>query len=124
MRRLALHLWWSLLAVFRLRPCPFMPTHVDDVPDTLHSRRVYVITEDGEPRCIVLLCPCGCGQTIHLNLLSQTRPCWTYEIHRSGTISLTPSIWRTKGCNSHFFIKRGKLIWCPDAVPTGKAIRG
>jgi hypothetical protein len=31
--------------------------------------------------------------------------------------SLHPSIWRIRGCRSHFFIKDGRIIWAKEAQP-------
>ncbi|WP_436231260.1 DUF6527 family protein [Caballeronia sp. LjRoot29] len=59
-----------------------------------------------------MICPCGCGEVIELNLLKQARPCWSAEEHPDGTISLVPSVWRQRGCRSHFFLRRGGIEWC------------
>lgn len=67
MKRIFLDLWRSFLAVIGLRQPPITSEYVDDVPDVLKPNTVYIVREDGEPWCLALLCPCGCGQTIHLN---------------------------------------------------------
>ncbi|MGE0288414.1 MAG: DUF6527 family protein [Bradyrhizobium sp.] len=59
-----------------------------------------------------MMCPCGCGEVIELNLLQQARPCWNAQEHQNGTVSVTPSVWRRKGCRSHFWLRRGRIDWC------------
>ena len=86
-------------------------TNTDDIPDTIEKNTFYLIGEKPHIWCGVLTCPCGCGEKIHLNLLPKGYPSWTYQKHKKGTISIHPSIWRTKGCRSHFFIKYNRIIW-------------
>jgi hypothetical protein len=59
-----------------------------------------------------LICPCGCGEVIELNLLEQARPRWSVQEHPDRTITLAPSVWRQKGCRSHFHLRRGRIDWC------------
>lgn len=56
-------------------------------------------------------CPCGCGEKIMLNLINDSKPCWEIEINEY-KFSIAPSIWRTKNCASHFWLKDNKIIWC------------
>jgi hypothetical protein len=73
---------------------------------------VYVAGEEPHLWAAALLCPCGCGEVIHLNLLEDTSPSWKVRKNRDGSITVMPSIWRTKGCHSHFFIRNGHVDWC------------
>ncbi|MEO9504908.1 MAG: DUF6527 family protein [Maribacter dokdonensis] len=57
-----------------------------------------------------LKCPCDCGDIIMLNLMTDTKPSWNVNIENKNP-SVYPSIWRTKNCKSHFWIKDGKLVW-------------
>lgn len=85
---------------------------VDEFPDLLKPSTLYVAGEDLHTWAAALLCPCGCGAVIELNLLRQASPCWSVRHHRDGSVSLMPSIWRSKGCRSHFFIRNSKIDWC------------
>jgi hypothetical protein len=85
---------------------------VDEIPDTLEPRRLYIVGEDGQRWYAVFLCPCGCDTIIHASLLQAIRPSWRLKRHFAGAVSLHPSMWRTKGCRSHFWLRRGKVIWC------------
>lgn len=77
-------------------------------------RTLYILTEDGDPWFAAMLCPCGCGTVIELNLLPDERPCWRYKIDSAGRPSLEPSVWRKIGCQSHFFLRRGQIVWAAD----------
>jgi hypothetical protein len=59
-----------------------------------------------------MICPCGCKEVINLNLLKTVRPRWSVKEHPDRTVTLTPSVWRQKGCRSHFFLRRGRIEWC------------
>ncbi|WP_236819161.1 DUF6527 family protein [Alicyclobacillus ferrooxydans] len=59
-----------------------------------------------------MLCPCGCGEVLHMSLHPDGRPRWELTRHPDGTVSLSPSVWRKVGCRSHFFLERGRVRWC------------
>ncbi|WP_366917114.1 DUF6527 family protein [Pseudomonas rhodesiae] len=56
-------------------------------------------------------CPCGCGRTIELLVIQEAKPRWDIEVDADGLPSLIPSVWLTSGCKSHFWLKRGRVIW-------------
>ena len=58
-----------------------------------------------------IICPCGCGETLYMNLQRDRRPCWRFTVDRRGTATLHPSVWRQVGCRSHFFLRRGVVQW-------------
>jgi|SRR5579862_198500 len=103
---------WALSKIRRKHPQFFRASRVDDFPDSLKTWTVYVAGEDGHLWAAALVCPCGCGETVELNLLKQVRPCWSVEEHPDGSITLMPSVWRQKGCRSHFFVRHGHIDWC------------
>jgi len=85
--------------------------HVEDDPDVLLTRRVYLIGEGEAPWAAALVCPCGCGAVIKLSLLPTDSPRWSADVDIDGAVTLRPSVWRTKGCRSHFVLWRGRIIW-------------
>lgn len=91
---------------------------VDELPDVLRNRRLYLIGH-ASPWSAALLCPCGCGEVINLSLLADDSPSWKISAGRDGLPSLSPSVWRTQGCRSHFFLQEGKVLWC-DSHPRKK----
>jgi Family of unknown function (DUF6527) len=84
---------------------------VEELPEKLRRQRLYLIGES-TPWAAALLCPCGCGEVIHLSLLQYDFPSWCLQLDSAGIPTLSPSVWRTKGCKSHFFLKSGKIVWC------------
>jgi len=80
-------------------------------PSRLHRRRIYILTEDGEPWEARMVCPCGCGDELDLSLLPDDHPTWTFSTDRQGRASLRPSVWRHVGCRSHFFVTHGSVRW-------------
>ena len=106
-----INFWRAILQFFGLVG-PYQTEMVTDLPDKLRARRIYLIGEDGEYWFAAMSCPCGCAATIQLSLLPDERPHWRYQQHDNGTLTLQPSVWRTKGCKSHFFVRHGEIDWC------------
>ena len=97
----------------------FLPPHRtmvvrESLPAQLLRRAVYIVREDGVDERVALLCPCGCGRILQMNLLSDERPCWRVTRNVDGTVTLNPSIWRKKGCGSHFWLRNGRIRWCRE----------
>ena len=88
---------------------------VEDPPDQLDSNIVYLIADGGAPWSAAFMCPCGCKERISLSLIPRDRPSWRAVTNKDG-ITLHPSVWRKKGCMSHFFIRAGRVLWAkPDS---------
>lgn len=84
---------------------------MNDVPEAL-SKDIFVVRRAGLDRWIVLTCPCGCGQRLDVNLMTNRRPYWRLRYHRGPTISLLPSLWVSdERCGSHFWIVRNRVVW-------------
>jgi Family of unknown function (DUF6527) len=84
------------------------------LPPRLADNCLYLVEEDGDLEQAAMICPCGCGKTLHMNLLPDERPCWQVTQHDDGTATLHPSVWRKKDCLSHFWFRRGQVHWCND----------
>lgn len=103
----------QLAAVWPWRkPELFHAIRVDELPERLEKAKVYLAGEGDNFWAAAMICPCGCSDVIELNLLRQARPCWSVQEHNDGTITLVPSVWRQKGCRSHFLLRRGRIDWC------------
>jgi hypothetical protein len=92
-------------------------SRVEDLPDEPKPSTLYVAGEGENVWAAAMLCPCGCGDLIQLNLLQSIRPRWKAEEHEDHSASLRPSVWRRKGCNSHFILRRGEIVWCQPGSP-------
>ena len=94
---------------------PYRTVVVEEfLPKTLDRRTLYVVQEDGFEEQAAMLCPCGCGLVLQMNLIRDERPCWRLSRHEDGTSSLQPSVWRRKDCGSHFWFRRGRIYWCSE----------
>ncbi len=90
----------------------YKATYVNDLPDMVGIKIIYVIGEPNNPWLLTFKCPCGCMNTIQLNLLREAKPQWKFKVLHNSKIDISPSIWRTSGCKSHFMIRKGKITWC------------
>jgi hypothetical protein len=73
---------------------------------------VYIIGVQGNEWLAEMVCPCGCGETLFLNLLQDELPNWQWRVNADGAVTLSPSVWRKVGCKSHFFLREGMIEWC------------
>lgn len=85
----------------------------NDLPEVLQNYRLYIVEESSFQERAAMVCPCGCQKTLFLNLLEDERPCWRVRVAPKGEASLSPSVWRKTGCESHFWLRQGKVKWCP-----------
>lgn len=73
------------------------------------------VVYNGVPRWAIFKCPCTCGETISLPLQAPHSPRWRVTPSKAGRPDLYPSVWRNKGCMSHFWIEDGRVFWCNDS---------
>ena len=116
-------LWWRLVERIGLR-AGFATEPVDDLPGALEHARLYLVGDGPRPWSAAMLCPCGCGATIQLSLIARDNPSWHATRHLSGAVSLHPSVWRTRGCRSHFHLRRGHIVWSRSAGTSSVANHG
>jgi hypothetical protein len=62
-------------------------------------------------RNVVFQCPCGCGETVSINVDPAAGPSWRVRI-KASDLTLMPSVWRTSGCRSHFILWASHVWWC------------
>lgn len=101
--------FWSRL--FSASSRPYRTVRVENIPKQLDVLTIYLVGEDGILEHVSMLCPCRCGDIVNLNLLPDERPLWSTETHGDGTVSLFPSVRRTKGCRAHYWVKQGHIKW-------------
>lgn len=83
-----------------------------DVPDEL-GNDVVVVERGGIFRWALLMCPCGCGDRLTVNLMRTVRPYWRLSL-KGSKASLSPSIWVSEEkCGSHFWLIKNGVFWCP-----------
>jgi hypothetical protein len=100
----------------RLHPVyPYRAIRIEDdeqLPKQLFTHTVYIIGVPGNEWLATMVCPCGCRETLFLNLLQDEFPYWKWHIGADDTVTLSPSVWRRVGCKSHFFLRDGLIQWC------------
>lgn len=84
----------------------------DTLPNDLPSRDLVLAREGIENVCVGLRCPCGCGYPIQLATFDVARPRWDVVEDEEGRPTLQPSVNLRQGCRSHFWIRKGRVIWC------------
>ncbi|WP_421029886.1 DUF6527 family protein [Paraburkholderia kururiensis] len=112
MPQLLLRLWNHALAYFDGWLGRYTVVVVDDLPDALQAHKLYAVGENGQYWLAALRCPCGCGDTIQLPMIEGQRPRWTLTQKDMRLPSISPSVDRTKGCRSHFWVRHGMIHWC------------
>lgn len=103
---------WRFWKPFRKKAAPYLVERVEDLPDDIQPLKLYLAGSDQNLWAAAMVCPCGCKDRIELNLLKTAKPCWTALVNPDGTATLEPSVWRQKGCGSHFFLRNGLIEWC------------
>lgn len=115
---MALFLWLrELYASFASVLRPMTAESVEDIPDVLQPHSIYFVGDEGRPWAAAFLCPCQCGDVIQLSLIENDRPRWRARVHENRSVTLDPSVWRTRGCFSHFFVRRGRIWWAVRGRP-------
>ena len=84
----------------------------DSLPTKLPRRDLILAREYGENWCVGFHCPCGCGHVIELMVVTEAKPRWDVTVDPMDRPTLTPSVWLTTGCRSHFWIRAGRILWC------------
>lgn len=103
---------WFLKCVDRVGPARRLRiVEGDSLPAKMPFRDLVLARDDGEDWSVGMKCPCGCGHIIELLVIDEARPRWDLDLDAGGLPSLSPSVWLTSGCKSHFWLKRGKVIW-------------
>lgn len=85
---------------------------VSELPEIPSEKVVYV---EGDEKLedywyALFKCPCGCSDNIMLNLMDDAEPRWKVSIENSD-FSISPSIWKTEKCKSHFWLRNRRIIW-------------
>ena len=86
----------------------------DLIPEIIDPNTIYLFcNDDGSPRRIFFLCPCGCNDKCNIRARPprEPEPSWDVKVEEDGTPTLHPSVNYTFGCKSHFSIAFGNIAW-------------
>src|SRR5437868_6859226 len=86
---------------------------VEDVPESMRGGTLYLVFAGNYRWLAGLKCPCGCDAAIYLSLNRGAKPRWRVSLNADGVPSVFPSVWRTVGCGSHFWLRKGRIAWVP-----------
>ena len=111
MRNFIFHLWNKLIFLFDKIDYSTKVVSARPKENEILPNVVVIVGHKDLPKWALMQCPCGCGELLTLSLMKNFRPYWNYKIDKWNRITLSPSIWKKDGCRSHFFIKKGKVIW-------------
>lgn len=82
-----------------------------DAQATAQSPRlVAVFSSAGKPKWAYLMCPCGCGAQLALNLMPSHRPVWRIIVRTETDFTIFPSVDSTT-CGAHFWLRSGRIMW-------------
>ena len=70
---------------------------------------IFINKEEG---ICYFACPCGCHLAQVLNFEKGIKPCWDLDYSDMEHPTIDPSVRNLSHCLSHYFIKKGKVIWC------------
>jgi hypothetical protein len=74
---------------------------------------IVVVSAADKMKMLRFLCPCGCGETITVNLVEGVSKAWDVSFRPNRGLSLWPSVWLDVGCKSHFILRdnTARLLW-------------
>lgn len=73
---------------------------------------IYVVQFNSIKKWAYLRCPCPKKEVIRLCLQKNQNPNWSIDTTSDNYPSINPSIWQTTGCLSHFWVVKGRVVWC------------
>ena len=103
--------WFLKLKESLLPPRRVIIIEADTPPHKLPRRNLVLAREENEDWAVAFLCPCGCGSRLELLLIKEAKPNWSISLGPGDRPTLHPSVWLTKGCKSHFWLRGGKVFW-------------
>jgi len=102
-----LHQYWKRRKNMKSLDINYNYKFIEEEPDKLEGDIIYIRANFA----LVMICPCGCGEKLYMNLnKASLNAKWDFKIEDK--ITIIPSINRTVGCKSHFWVKNGKVEWC------------
>ena len=81
-----------------------------EVTEDISAPGDAILIRRGQPRWLLLKCPCGCGDELPINLDSRAGKAWRIYEGKGNSVTLYPSIWRDTGCGSHFIVWKDEIL--------------
>lgn len=77
-----------------------------DIKLDVKPGKIYLVGPLSEKWVAMLLCPCGCGEGLSLNLVFNTMPKWVVD---EEACTITPAIETPGPCKTRFQITQGRV---------------
>jgi Family of unknown function (DUF6527) len=90
-----------------------VPTHPN--PEEIKSGKMLIVGGASYQKWACFQCPGGCGESVLLSLNQSQHPRWKVSLDWIGRPTVYPSVKQLNECRCHFWIKKGKIEWCPDS---------
>jgi hypothetical protein len=81
-----------------------------ELPSQLKSKTIYFVGAPEAAKWVHFVCPCGCDQSVALNLMSSKQPSWIATFDKGNRVTIYPSIDDTR-CGSHYWITNNAINW-------------
>ncbi len=114
MRKLVIKIWNRTLLLLGKIDVDYVVISKRPISLKLKAKQVTFVGSENFYKWAIMKCPCGCGDILSLSLMKTYSPNWIAKIDSKDRVTLSPSVWKNDGCCSHFFIKKGKIIWAID----------
>lgn len=87
------------------------------IDSEIGAGELVVVESGGLRKWACMKCPGGCGTKISLSLNADHRPRWRVVQDWFGRPSIEPSVHQINACRCHFWVRGGRIEWCPDGKP-------
>lgn len=86
---------------------------VEDLPNhgSIQPGTIMIVGGVDWAKWVLLKCPCGCGDVLTLSLMKSFKPRWRLRLDKKNLVTLSPSVWKRDGCESHFYIRKSRVKW-------------
>jgi len=84
------------------------------LPDQLLDDHIYVVGPRDAPKWVVMTCPCRQGHRLDVCLMPTVSPHWRLKLSRRQQVTLSPSVWVSEVCTSHFWVYANRVEWVRD----------
>ena len=97
----------------RVAPQHYTTIFVQELPEQLQARILFVELSGGKPWMAALLCPCGCEEPIELSLLHDDEPHWRLRVNWYSRPLPVPLNWRPQPSRCQ---RCPAIYWTPCTV--------
>jgi hypothetical protein len=110
-------LLWLLVWLGLVERPDFHYRSVTDHPstDSIVPGVIYVLGGPGYQKWAYFRCPAKADEIIQLSLMPGHRPRWEVRTDWLNRPTIHPSLRQLEGSYAHFWVKRGRIEWCPDS---------